>query len=72
MTSGWRTIIAYRQGQRSVFLLGFAKSDLDNISPDQLAGFKTLAAGLLTASDATIAAELKRQTLKEVPYGKKD
>ena len=69
---GWRTIIAYRQGQRSVFLLGFAKSDLDNISPDQLAGFKTLATGLLTASDATIAAELKRQTLKEVPYGKKD
>jgi hypothetical protein len=69
---GWRRLIAYRQGQRSVFLLGFAKSDLDNISPDQLASFKTLATGLLTASDATIAAELKRQTLKEVPYGKKD
>jgi hypothetical protein len=69
---GWRTLIAYRQGQRSVFLLGFAKSDLDNISPDQLASFKTLATGLLAASDATIAAELKRETLKEVPYGKKD
>jgi hypothetical protein len=69
---GWRTVIAYRQGQLSVFLFGFAKNDLDNIDPNQLAGLRTLAAGFLTASDAMIAAELKRETLKEVPYGKKD
>jgi hypothetical protein len=31
-----------------------------------------LAAGFLTASEAAIAAELKRETLKEVPYAEKD
>jgi hypothetical protein len=65
-------LIAYRQGQRSVFLLSFAKNDLDNIDPRQLADFKALAAGFLAASEAQLAAELKRQTLKEVPYAKKD
>jgi hypothetical protein len=38
---GWRTLIAYRQGQRSVFLLDFEKNDLDGIGPDQLASLKT-------------------------------
>jgi hypothetical protein len=71
-SGGWRMLIAYRQGQRSVFLLSFAKNDLDNIDPRQLADFKALAAGFLAASEAQLAAELKRQTLKEVPYAKKD
>ena len=31
-SGGYRTIIAYRQGDRSVFLFGFAKSGRDNIS----------------------------------------
>jgi hypothetical protein len=65
-------LIAYKRGRRSVFLLGFAKNDLDNIDPRQLADFKALAAGFLAASEAAIAAELKRETLKEVPYAEKD
>jgi hypothetical protein len=71
-SSGWRMLIAYRRGRRSVFVLGFAKNDLDNIDPRQLADFKALAADFLTASEAAIAAELKRETLKEVPYAEKD
>ena len=33
---GYRTIVAYRKGDRSVFLYGFAKSGQANISPDDL------------------------------------
>ena len=69
-SGGWRTLIAYRKARRAVFLFGFAKNDLDNITPDQLATFKTLAAEFIAASDTIIAAELERERLKEVPYGK--
>ena len=71
-SGGWRTVIAYRRGQRAVFVFGFAKSDLNNITPDQLASFKTIAAGLLTASDEIIAAELEQHRLKEVQYGENE
>ena len=71
-SGGWRTIIGYRAKQRAVFVYGFAKSQLDNISAKQIADLKITAAGFLTASDTKLAAELARETLKEVPYGKKD
>ena len=71
-SGGWRTLIAYRKGQRAVFLFGFAKSDRDNIPPDQLAGYKRAASAILNASDEAIAAELQRQGLTEVNYGKKN
>ena len=54
-----------------LFLFGFAKSDLDNIGPDQFASFKVAATGFHTASDAVIAAEVERERLKEVSCGKK-
>jgi hypothetical protein len=60
-SGGWRMLIAYRQGQRSVFLLSFAKNDLDNIDPRQLADFKALQAGLLADSEAQFPPELNRQ-----------
>jgi len=31
-----RMLIAYRAGERAVFLYGFAKSERENIGPDEL------------------------------------
>src|ERR1700683_1838925 len=36
-SGGYRTIIAYRAGDRAVFLYGFAKNERDNIGDDELA-----------------------------------
>jgi putative transcriptional regulator len=35
-SGGYRTILAYRRGTRSIFLYGFAKSERANIGPDEL------------------------------------
>jgi hypothetical protein len=35
-SGGYRTIIAFQRGERAVFLFGFAKSDQENISSDEL------------------------------------
>ncbi len=43
-------IVAYRVKGRAVFLYGFAKNDVDNISPDQLQTFRTIGANWLEAS----------------------
>ncbi len=71
-SGGWRTLIAYRYGQRAVFLFGFAKSDRDNIGSDHASELKAAAHDVLALSSSEIATRLAAQTLVEVPYGKKD
>src|ERR1039457_2463133 len=38
-SGGYRTIIAYRRAGRAGFRFGFAKSERENIEPDELAEF---------------------------------
>ena len=38
-SGGYRTIIAYRRGDRAVFLFGFAKSERANLDDDELSYF---------------------------------
>jgi hypothetical protein len=42
-SGGYRTVVAFRASQRSVFLYGFAKSERDNIDDRELADLKKLA-----------------------------
>lgn len=56
-SGGYRTIIAYRRGVRAVFLLGFAKSERDNLGDDEL--------GVLRARGRTFL-ELSRQQMGEL------
>ena len=65
----FRTVIAYRQGRRAVFLFGFAKSERDNLSLIQLADLKRTAADVLKRGDANIAKDLQSGDLQEVRYG---
>lgn len=50
---GYRTILAYRQGQRAVFLFGFAKSDRDNLDDDELVAWRRIGRVWLGIDDAT-------------------
>lgn len=65
-SGGYRTVVAFRVSQRSVFLYGFAKSERDNIDDRELADLKKLARHYLGYSDAQIAMALEQTELREV------
>jgi hypothetical protein len=53
-SGGYRSIILYRRGDRSIFVFGIAKSDQDNIDESDERDFKQLAAVLLAVTDAEL------------------
>ncbi len=53
-SKGYRTIILFRQGDRAVFVYGFAKSKRANIEADKLAGYRREAELLLALTDKQI------------------
>jgi hypothetical protein len=63
---GYRVLIAYRPGERAVFLYGFAKNRRDNISPSQLAEWQSRAQGVLEASAEAIERAIADDELREV------
>ena len=69
---GWRTIIAYRTGERAIFLFGFAKSDRENIDPGQTADFKAAAQDVLALTEAVLDENVAAQTLLEVAYAEEN
>jgi hypothetical protein len=70
-SGGYRVLIAYRAGQRAVFMYGFAKRERENIDPDELVTLRELAAAWLRADPKAIAQALNDGALKEVTYGEK-
>jgi hypothetical protein len=67
-SGGYRVIVAFRVKGRAVFLYGFAKSDLDNISPDQLQTFRTIGANWLAAGAAMIRQAIDEGELQEIDH----
>ena len=65
-SGGYRTVIAYRASQRSVFLYGFAKNERDNIDDRELDDLKKLARHYLSYTDAQIATAVEHRELREV------
>ena len=61
-------LIAYRSGERAVFLYGFAKSERDNIKDEELATLKEIAAAWLEAETERLQTALREGVLQEVPY----
>jgi hypothetical protein len=70
-SGGFRTLIVFRAGWRSVFVYGFAKSARDNIDPSELAALKKLAGELLALNEKAIGQLLDVGTLVEVICGEK-
>lgn len=65
---GYRTIIVYCAGIRSVFVYGFPKSAKANLSAGELDAYQKLAQVYLSLSDADMAKALKAGELEEVNY----
>ena len=68
-SGGYRTVIAYRRGDRAIFLLGFAKNERANVDDDELAELKGQARAFLGLSMEQIAALIAADELTEVRYG---
>ena len=65
-SGGFRTIIAYRAGDRAVFMYGFAKSQMANIADDDLRDLADYGALLLGLDDDGIEEMLAGDELKEI------
>lgn len=63
---GYRTLIAYQQGQRAVFLYGFAKNEMANIGPVELQEYQKLARLFVRFSEADIVTALQGGELQEI------
>jgi hypothetical protein len=69
-SGGYRVIVAYRVKGRAVFLHGFAKSEQENIDPDELQSLRKIGAEWLASSAMTIHESLEDGSLMEVKYDK--
>lgn len=67
-SGGFRTIVAYRAGTRSIFLYGFAKNERDNIGAEDLEILKKLARQFLPMNATEIERALKEGELIEVEH----
>lgn len=52
---GFRTLMAFREGQHTVFLYGFAKNERDNIGADELVFWRRVASAFLAMDAAAFA-----------------
>ena len=65
-SGGWRTLLAYRSGDRAFFVYGFAKSDRGNINDAELKALKEYAKERLAYTEDQISKALKAGQLNEV------
>ena len=65
-SGGYRTMIAYRAKERAVFLFGFAKSERENISADELLILRKVAGNWLAADAARIRDEIEAGNIQEI------
>ena len=65
-SGGYRTIIAFRSGDRSVFMYGFAKNSKASLSDDELEVYRRLATAFLEADTAIMQRLIAADELKEV------
>lgn len=64
--SGYRTIVAFKQNNRVIFMYGFAKSERDNISNKEEIVYKKLAKYYLEIADNKLDFLVKNGELFEV------
>lgn len=65
-SSGYRSIIIFRSGDKAFFVFGFAKNNQDNISNDELDTYKKAAKELLKLSNEHLTALIKIGEITEV------
>jgi hypothetical protein len=65
-SGGYRTIILFQQGERAVFVYGFAKSERANIDVDEEKQFKEAARHVLRLTEKQLAELVKNGDFVEV------
>jgi hypothetical protein len=71
-SGGYRMMIAYRAKDRAVYFYGFAKSDRENIEPDELLTMREIAAELLAGDADQIAEAIRNNKIEEVPNAQEE
>lgn len=69
-SGGYRTILAFKQGNRAVFMYGFPKNERDNISDKEERAYKKLAKYFLEISNEKIRSLIENGEIFEVKYEK--
>ena len=67
-SAGFRLLIAYRSGDRAVFLYGFAKKERDNIEDDELETLREIGAAWLEAKVDHLERAIREGVLQEASY----
>lgn len=67
-SGGFRTIVVFQKGHRTIFIYGFPKNQRDNISEQEEKGLKKLAQGLLDAPDSALKEMIINGDLYEVNH----
>ena len=62
----FRSVILYRVNDLAFFVYGYPKSERENITEDELKGFKLLAKGMLNYNEEQIRTALEADVLREV------
>jgi hypothetical protein len=66
--SFYRTLMAFRAASQTVFLYGFAKSERDNIGPDELDFWRRVATAFLAMDALKFNAMIKAKEIMEVSF----
>ena len=71
-SGGYRTLIAFRRGERAVFLFGFGKNERANIDDDELQEFRRLARAFLALTADQASALISADEWMEVSNDRTD
>lgn len=70
-SGGFRLLIGYRSGNMAVFLYGFAKTERDNIDPDELETLREIGAAWLEANKEHLEHAINEGLISEISYDDK-
>ena len=71
-SGGFRTIIAYRRGDRAVFLFGFAKNERANLTAAELAYWQQVGRAYLALDEEGVETAITTAELIEVHYDEEE
>lgn len=69
-SGGYRTLIAFRSGEISVFIFGFAKNEQDNISRDNLRNMRDVAAKWFATDSVDLIRAIEAGDIEEIGNAK--
>ena len=71
-SGGFRTLIAYRRGERAVLLFGFAKNERANIDDDELDEWRQVGRTYLELDDKGVEVAIAAYELTELSHDETD